>query len=278
MKKLVAGAVAAIALVSSACGGGEQSPSEIVYAAASTTADASSSRMTIDMELSGEMADAGVDSIHAEGVFDYDEREGRMTMSLPLGPDQPVSELEVRYLDSVIYQRFPPEMSNVFGGKPWIKIDLDEAAALSGMDLGALASAQSADPTQGLAYLRGVSDDVSEVGEETLRGEDVTHYKLTIDLAKALDEAPDDQKDAIRSAMEQLGTDTTIPAEAWIDDDGRLRKLVQETTVSELGAMKMTMELFDFGVDVDVSEPPASEVTDFGGLFGTMGKSQPQQD
>jgi hypothetical protein len=56
-----------------------------------------------------------------------------------------------------------------------------------------------------------------------------------------------------------------LPAEAWIDGDGYLRKMTLAFAglagASDAG-FDLTMEMFDFGAEVDVEPPPADEVTD----------------
>jgi hypothetical protein len=264
MKRGVAVVLVVMATIAGACGngGGDRTPQEIVFATASETSDAGSSRLAMTIGLGEAAAAQGLpSSIEAEGSFDYESRTGLLTMGLPLQPGQPPVDVEMRLIGNVMYMKFPAEMSAAFGGKPWVKIDLQAAAEASGADLGALSSAAAADPTQSLAQLRGVSDDVTEVGEEELRGVKVTHYKLTINVEKAIAETPEAQREMVRSQLEKLGTDT-LPAEVWIDDDGRLRKMTQQVTVEGAGTTEVTIELFDFGIDVDVEAPDEVDVVD----------------
>jgi hypothetical protein len=54
-----------------------------------------------------------------------------------------------------------------------------------------------------------------------------------------------------------------VPVQVWIDDDGFVRRMTQT-----LDGMTMTTELYDFGTDVSVEEPPANDVVDFSALMG----------
>jgi hypothetical protein len=52
--------------------------------------------------------------------------------------------------------------------------------------------------------------------------------------------------------------------DVWVGDDGVVRKI----EVTE-GTSPFVFEFFDFGADVDIQPPPAAEVQDLDGLFGS---------
>lgn len=255
-----------------ACGrGDDRTPQEIVFASAAATEEAKSSKilMTVDVPKSDVTP---ATTITAEGAFDYETRSGRMVMQLPIPGG---GEIEMVTRDDVVYMRMPPQMSAGFGGKPWVSIDLADAAAASGGDLSAFGPVNGIDPTQALAQLRGVTDDVRAVGEETVRGTKTTKYRLTIDLARVVEQAPEAQREMVRNAVEKLGSGA-VPAEAWIDAEGRLRKFTQRTTIDGIGETVVTMELFDFGTDVVVEAPPADQVADLGPMLRQGAGATPQ--
>ncbi|HEX4979970.1 MAG TPA: hypothetical protein VFV35_07890 [Acidimicrobiales bacterium] len=269
--------VAVAALAGCSDSGDETSLQEVIFASAEKTSEGGSSRMVMTISVEGGAAGQGAPAtIDAEGAFDYEEQAGTITMRLPLQAGQPAADVEIRVLGTLMYMRFPPDMAGQLGGKEWVKIDLSKAAEGAGADLGALGSATNADPTQSLAQLRGVSDDVEELGTETLRGERVTHYRFTIDPEKAVAEAPESQRAALRSALEQAGPEG-VPLEAWIDDDGRVRKLVQQVLVRGAGTTNVTLELYDFGTDVSVEAPAEADVSDLTSQVADAAKRQQQQ-
>jgi hypothetical protein len=62
---------------------------------------------------------------------------------------------------------------------------------------------------------------------------------------------------------------TELPMDVWIDNDGLPRKLDYSISAKVSGqSVKTTleMELSDYGVDVNVSAPPSSQVTDLANL------------
>lgn len=252
-------AALALALPLAACGSPDavtQSAVEILRAAGTKTVETGSARLAMRSEGSGF-------SMTGTGVSALDEAEGGMTMTIAAGGQS--SEMETRLLGNVMYLRMP----GLPGGKPWVKFDLDELSTMSGVDLAALSQARQNDPTQALSYFAGVADDVREDGKEEVRGEQTTRYKATFDLTKARDaEAKAEAKANIDKLIDSLGT-STMPATVWIDDAGRMRKMVYELDLSKAaqgigggGVMTTTFEMYDFGVDVDVAPPPAAETAD----------------
>lgn len=260
----LAGTAAAVVLLT-ACGGSGGSSAEApatpaltpvaaVRSAADATAQAGSSRI----ELLSETSAAGQQvQVTATGVVDNAAGTGQISLQLPAAAGGGV--LEQRILGDVVYLTLPQE--------PGVFYKLD-AAALAGTSFGS-----STDPAGGLKALQAVSDDVREVGKERVRDADTTHYAGSYDLQAA---AANLQGPA-KALVEQLGEltgQTSLPFEAWLDDQQRVRKLVQtvEIPASEQTGGKpvtttSTIELFDFGTPVEVSAPPADQVKDGGPLL-----------
>lgn len=266
MRRFLVPVVAALALVAGACGGGgDDSPGQIVRAAATRTTEGESSRIELTMRLRGGAQEGDVS---ATGLFDYDRRLGAITMEM-----SGLGTIEAILDDTVYFMKFPPELAGqIPGGKPWVRIDLAAVGEQAGVDVSRLLQASQTDPRQTLRYLRGASDDVTEVGEEVVRGTDTMHYRATLDLRKAAAEYDGEVREAMESAIDALGTDT-MPVDVWIDDEGRARKVeltqdMTEVSGGQVGTAVTTIELFDFGVDVDVEPPPADQVADLGALLG----------
>jgi LppX/LprAFG-like lipoprotein len=168
----------------------------------------------------------------------------------------------------VIYMELPPESGQLPAGKKWIKMDLEKLGQEAGLNLDQMMGAGQTDPSQGLDFLRGVKD-VHAVGEEEVRGVATTHYTGVVDLAILGTEQPE-MKPAIDQLVQQSGL-SRIPVEVWIDEDGFVRRMKQNLEGSGSGLpmnMTMTTDLYDFGTDVSVKEPPADDVVDFSELTG----------
>ena len=124
------------------------------------------------------------------------------------------------------------------------------------------------DPSQSVAFLEGAQD-VTTVGVEDVRGVSTTHYKFTIDLQKALADAPESFRKALSGAVSQLGT-STLPGEVWLDGEGLPRRFAYDMSLpggtGAPAAVHFSMDLFDFGQPVQVSIPADSDVIDSGAL------------
>jgi hypothetical protein len=263
---LVPIAVLVAAIMLAGCGA---SAEEVLKAASEKTTAAGSSRVALDVRVAGDSA-AKAAALTGSGVFDYANRKGSLDLRVPLGgaAAQP-AKIESIIDKDVVYQKYPRQLSaQLAAGKPWLKIDL---GVLNRVGAGAIASGQQPnDPTQALNVLKGVSGEVREVGKEKLRDAQTTHYAATLDLEKAA-EGAGNNKATIENLMEQIGS-KSLPADVWIDGEGRLRKLRYEMTVggaratTQAGAsatkVTTTIELFDFGTEVTAKPPPADQVTD----------------
>lgn len=287
-----AGVAAAVAAVGSAACGDDSAvdgltPREVVVGAAARTTEANTSKFTFDVSIAGLPVTSGTApttvNVSGTGAFDYEQRRGTMKTTIPAGAS--TATLDSVVIGTTVYQKLPEAYAAVAPDalkKPWVKIDFAALGSIDGINLGTIAAAQSSDPSQAVAFLRGASERVDELGEEKLRGDDVIHYRFTIDVEKAAAAAPEAQREALRQVAGVYGS-TTIPADAWVDEDGRLRKLtytldrdtsplapepdgaggVDTTAGAAKAKVTTTIELFDFGTDVDARPPPPDQVSDF---------------
>jgi hypothetical protein len=74
---------------------------------------------------------------------------------------------------------------------------------------------------------------------------------------------------------QQLGTHT-LPAQVWLDSDGRLRKIAMNETLTGATpsttpagniSFGFTATLSDFGVPADITAPPTDQTTDLTNLL-----------
>ncbi|HVM16520.1 MAG TPA: hypothetical protein VM290_02965 [Gaiellaceae bacterium] len=255
----------ALVLALAGCGGGSFSL-ESLSQVADRTRDEGSSRMDFaaTVQVQGETVE-----MSGEGVFDYEANRGTMTMQVP-----EAGEMELVVDGTVYYMRFPDGDAGLPEGKRWVRFDVAE---LSGVQGGRPQQLQQQNPAEMLEYLRASDAEPEEVGTEEVRGVETTHYRAQLDLERAIEqqlqELPEEQRERQRQAMRQqleLLSQTTVPVEVWVDEDGLLRRMTLVMTMQvpaqegEPVEMRMTqrMELYDYGVEVDVEPPPAAEVVD----------------
>lgn len=254
------------------CGGGDTLSLDPVARAASTTAGTTSSKFEFRAMLrAGTM---GSFSFNGNGIYDGKGKTGWMNMhfQLPpsaqaqLGSSDPSMEMIfdgshglVMYMRSPLFDRLLPTAK-------WVKMDLAKMAKKQGMDLGALMNANQADPSQSLRILM-ASSNARVTGTEKLRGVKTTHYAFNIDFQKL---AKDNK------ALEQLTAaagSVSAPAEAWVDAQGRVRRLsVTMSFGAQLGTpmtMSMTEDLYAFGTPANITPPADDMVVDLASLGGS---------
>lgn len=271
---LLALQVVALAVGLTACGG-DALALDPVASAATKTVESGSSRVafTISMDVAGESVD-----MTGSGAFDYEKSRGEATYRMQV-PMLGEVGMDMRMVGTKVFVRLPEALAGagMTGGKEWASVDLATSLGQSG--LGSLDLTQQQDPAQTLQYLRAASTGVKEDGSATVRGVETTRYTGRLDFRKALDagleklELSPAERQRARAGMkwmlDQLGANG-VPFEVFVDGDGLLRRMTMHMNMTVEGeemSMKMLIDYFDFGVDVDVEAPPAGDVSDVTGLL-----------
>jgi hypothetical protein len=254
--------------------GGDTLSFDPVASAAGNTVDSQSARVsftaTMNVDGVGGMAFSGA------GIFDGRTHSGALNMRFTLPADQQaqlggVDPTMQMIMDGrnglVMYMRSP--LFRTLTTDKWIKLDMEKLAKKQGIDLSSLMNADQADPSQSLHMLM-ASTDAHPVGYDHVRGVFTTHYALKIDLER-LSKGNKELRNAFDMLRKLTGAQS-FPAEAWIDDQGRVRRLKIDMSfnVPTGGAftMSMTEDLYAFGVKVNVQPPDSSQVLDASALLG----------
>jgi hypothetical protein len=151
-------------------------------------------------------------------------------------------------------------------GKEWLKVDLERAWEAAGIDMDSFGLNQR--PSEQLGLLRTVSDGVTDHGRETVVGVEATHYSATIDLRRYPELAAEKDREVAQRSIDRLieiGGQSEIPVDVWIDDDQRIRRMQMEMVFSEAGTdvrADMILEYVRFGVPVDIDVPDDDDVFD----------------
>jgi hypothetical protein len=245
---------------SSADGG---SPQEIISAAASATEEAGSARIASEQVTSLQGQEL---TTTLEGDVDLASGDSDSTLELSL-PGQATQSSQLITKDSIAYIE-----SSAFPGAPtdteWISIDFAAVGAQMGINLEAFRQNGAGQ----LAYLSEVTD-VEEVGTETVRDAETTHYRFVTDLAALAENGPEALRPSYEQLMELTGAEE-IPTQVWIDGDDLVRRIVTDFEIDQQGqqvTQQSTIEYFDFGVEVDVESPPESDTVDITELGGGGG-------
>ncbi|MFJ8754069.1 hypothetical protein ACIREO_32805 [Streptomyces sp. NPDC102441] len=262
---VVALAVASVMTVGSGCSGtggeaaGERvaragpagSPVTVVHGAAEALAGAGSAETHTSMETA---AGGTRVTIRGQGEYDFRRQLGRIKVVLPkdaAGADEhrPITEL---LAPGALY------MKNRGAGVPddkWVRIDTTT------LEDGNLVTGGVTDPTTAAELLRGAGE-VTYVGRTELAGVAVRHYRGTADLGRAAREASPASRGALAAAAKGFSTDT-VPFDAYLDDEGLLRKVRHHFTFATEGpgvSVVSTLLLYGFGAPVSVELPPEADI------------------
>lgn len=154
-------------------------------------------------------------------------------------------------------------------GKPWIKMSLDEIGKESGISFDRLLQqSQQMDPVQTTKQLT-ASKDVREVGKETVDGVETTHYTGSYRAEDAVAKLPPESRELYRRRMVQVGLET-FSFDLWVDGEHLPRKLTLKAQMKD-GVMNTTIKYRDFGKPVQITEPPANQVTDYSEILNALG-------
>ena len=261
---LIAGLVIAVAVAAATAGcGGQQfpkaqppapkpsvakpavakSPQARLLAAVKQTTASKSARIALEGTFSG-LGSAGTVTMSGTGITDLARHQLQFTIDVAAAGND--ISLEMRVVGATAYLQE--------GGGAWVSMPINSL------------DAETPNPESYLDFLQGVSNDVHVEGHDTLRGTDTIRYGATLDLGRALARAgTSSARDSLQHQVELFGK-IKIPVTVWIDSSGRLRKMEMSldlgAVVASLGApagtdpkMIMSLELYDFGVPVDVQVP-----------------------
>jgi hypothetical protein len=248
----VAGCSGQGAAVQGADGG---DPVAVLHRAADRLVAAGSAKARTAMQ----MASGGTRvTIRGEGVYDFETRLGRLTVRLPQDPagsseHRPITEL---LAPGALF------MKNRGAGVPddkWVRV---ETASLSD---GNLVTGGATDPFAAAEVLRGTRT-ARFVGRTELAGTEVRHYRGTADLARAARDASEGNRKALAAAAEGFAT-AEVPFDAYLDDEGRIRKVRHRFSFSNgrgsgtgIVDVDSTTLLFDFGAAVRVRLPEDRDI------------------
>ncbi|MFF4454899.1 hypothetical protein [Streptomyces goshikiensis] len=248
--------VGASAGSSGGAGGDGRPPADPAAAAAAVrgAADALTAAGSARARTAMEMAAGGTRvTIRGEGGVDFAHRMGQLLVMLPAdaaGKDEhrPITELLV---PGALY------MKNRGAGVPddkWVRVD---TATLGD---GNLVTGGATDPLAAAELLRGAQE-VTYVGDTEVAGTKVRHYRGTTDIGRAARSASPDIRKTLEAAAKGFSKDS-VPFDAYLDEEGRLRKVRHRFTYENNGVIDVssTTLLYGFGTPVTVVLPPSGDI------------------
>lgn len=254
------------ACVTAGCGGGNSNALSLdpVASAATKTQQAGAVRLRFSLALSSPQLQAGK-TLRLEGTGAVDGTSGELTFKpgslggrSGIPADASVKEIFLRqhgdyvvYMGGSLAKRLPH-------GKQWVKLDVTKLGKSAGLDLGQLLSGSQVQPTDLLSMLEAEGAKIQSLGSATVDGATTTHYRITIDPTKALQD-----KGLTSPLLAGMASQlpTSLPVDAWIGKDGLVHR-VQIAVGLAQSHVDMTMDLYDYGAQVTIAAPPSDSVFD----------------
>ena len=246
-------------LLVAACGGsGGLLPPGAVADAADATEEAQTARFSLVTKIVVQGREQPV-RIATSGTVDFaqDLATAVVDMTGTFGPPSVHTEYVVDW--PLLYMRLPEgNDAAVPAGTEWVRADLSQLVGESLAELREFTPS----PDDRLQFLRAARAGLERVGTADVRGVETTHFRGTVDLLQPerawLDTVPERHRAAIEAELDRAtgaGVES-MPLEAWLDADGRLRRMVVTFDIGTRA--ETTLELWDFGTEVDVEAPTAN--------------------
>lgn len=214
-----------LVLLAAGCG------TEVATRDAADGASSAANSSRIEMVVDGEGAHPM--SYLVQGAMDYQGHRGEFSMSGTKADSEPTVKLLFIGRDAYLGMK-------ILGKMRWQKSSNHES---SGTDR-FLPGPDAASPDRVFELLKKLSSEVDKVGVDHVRGVSTSHYQAHVDTKKLVDD--------------WVGAPGELVVDAWIDDNGLARRL--RIPFGGKDAPVSVVDLYDFGVDVDVQAPPADAI------------------
>lgn len=257
---LIAGGAALLVLVVAVVawrlvGGGDL---QRLAGAADATVAAGTARVAVVTAVEGVPIVGPFTLTVAEGEVDFAEQRAHLRREVPGLSGVPLlnrllpEPVEILHDGGDSYLRLPVGTETA-----WVR--LGEPGAAGGLDSAAPGLTH---PAAALGLLR-VLDGLPEVrGQDVVRGQESTHFRVVVDLDRAADTLAGRAEDAARG-LRRLRGRNDLPLDVWLDSADRVTRL-RYVLEPELAGTTITvvtdLELFDFETAVDIRAPTPDEL------------------
>jgi hypothetical protein len=196
-------------------------PIEQIVAATDATLAAGTTRFTMNVDLTGGGNSAAL--VDGSGSADLNAQAAEMEMFVAQQPGAPLRKVRTIMAGGTVYQQ--PD-----GHDRWFAIDARAVGAQS-------------DPAEQIRQFRDAAKDVRDVGTVEVRGQQMRHYQLTLN--------PSAQPGATAAPLPPGG----VPADLYLDDQGRFARFETRTPAPDQTTVVMTMDFTDYGIPVSIQAP-----------------------
>ncbi len=198
-------------------------------------------------------------------------------------------EIRTVLVDNVVYVNLGEEAAREFGGKPWLKVDVEKAAEEAGdpqlLDrlLGGGQSTQQQNPHQRMGLLL-ESSDVERVGRQTLDGVVTEYYSGVLTVTESLERDPAsdhltaEEREELLGKLAEAGIEG-LEIDIWVDERNYPVRIDTRMSMPGVGAEFTVSERYsDYGTPVSVTAPPADRTADMMELEAGPDGAVPEPD
>jgi hypothetical protein len=180
-------------------------------------------------------------TLGAEGDMAFRGAQQDMALTMD-GTAFGTDSIEMRMVDQVVYLSMPPMTPQ---GK-FVEIRPgDSSSPFAGMAGGM----QGVDPRDTFKAFENGLRKVEFVGEESVHGEDLGHYRLTVDFREAA---------KAQGMPRTAGMPRTVAYDMWLDDDALMRRVEFEMAQQ----ISMVMEMSEWGEPVSIKAPARRDIVE----------------
>jgi hypothetical protein len=217
----------------------------------------SKDKQTFKVSMDGSAAGQ---SLKGDGAFDLSGADPKLKMAMNLGT---LGQMEMVVVGKVLYIKIPASLGSSMGAptdKPWFKISSDGTDPLS-KTLGPMLDqlGNNFDIAKQMDQIKNAGT-IDKSVKETLNGEETTHYYMTVDVVKAMENVPMDPqlKQKAIDVAKQSGN-TTSKTEMWVNRDNLPVQVVSSSSMAGQ-TVKVTTKYTDWGKPVTIAAPPENQI------------------
>ena len=239
-----------LAAVLSACGGGSSSSPDAATARRTTVAE-KSARFTllIDAVVGGQTVQSS-----ETGTIAFTKRLAHLYKLVPGGgtPQELILEGPYTYTNANVAAALKDPSV-----KPWTKLDTRRLSA----------SDRTTHPDElahvrALVYLPDGIERAKRMDSTTVAGERVTRFSGNVDPTRLVARAPAAERSSIGVALRNDYPAKPFPATFWLDDGGRVRRVLVAYTTAGGTQISLHGRFSEFGTTIDTTLPPARSIQD----------------
>jgi hypothetical protein len=239
--------LALLALGLAACSGSSTAQQPDLTAASARTVAGGSARFT--MVISVNFGGTSVQA-HETGTVSFTQRRAHLYKLVPGGglPQELILSGPYTYANANIQAAL-----NDSSVKPWTKLD---TRRLNPTELKRRPDELA--HVRALAYLPQGVVGGKAIGSATVDTVKTTHFRGTVDPARLATRVPS----LISTAVRNDYLDKPFPAEFWVDDAGRVRRVKVDYRTPKGTRITVVGGFSEFGVAIDLTLPPARSIQD----------------